>query len=231
MSTTTADGFGAFGTPQHEGWEPKRATTLAQARRRTAFVRTLRFALMAAAAAIAGLVVVQIALSIIGEVEPDAITVGEDARMINPRFTGRDEGGAPFTVTADAAIRRQGDALNLTELENPRLDYVSIEALENAADGVLAERGYYDSENRVLDLETDVRFRTQSGYEFISEAARIFLSEDRVVGQSEVQGSGPMGDIRADSYEILDGGDRVVFTGGVVAHIENRRTPDEGDQP
>jgi len=231
MSTTTADGYGAFGTPHHGGWEPKRATTLAQARRRTAFVRTLRFALMAAVAAIAGLVVVQIVLSMMGEVEPDAITVGEDARMINPRFTGRDEGGSPFTVTADAAIRRQGDALNLTELENPRLDYVAIEALDAAADGVLAERGYYDSENRVLDLETDVRFRTQSGYEFISEAARIFLSEDRVVGESEVEGTGPMGDIRADSYEILDGGDRVVFTGNVVAHIENGRTPDQGDQP
>lgn len=231
MTSTTADGFAGFGSPHHGGWEPKRATTLAQARRRTAFVRTLRFALMAAAAAIAGLVVVQIALSILGEVEPDAITVGEDARMINPRFTGRDDGGSPFTVTADAAIRRQGDALNLTELENPRLDYVSIEALETAADGVLAERGFYDSENRVLDLDTDVRFRTQSGYEFISEAARILLSEDRVIGSSQVEGSGPMGDIRADSYEILDGGNRVVFTGGVVARIENRRSPEEGDQP
>tara|TARA_R110002073_G_scaffold18767_2_gene69112 strand:+ start:11892 stop:12587 length:696 start_codon:yes stop_codon:yes gene_type:complete len=231
MTTTTADGLGAFGTPHHSGWEPKRATTLAQARRRTAFVRTLRFALMAAAAAISALVIVQIVLSMMGEVEPDAITVGEDARMVNPRFTGRDEGGAPFTVTADAAIRRQGDALNLTELENPRLDYESIAALQTAPDGVLAERGFYDSENRILDLETDVRFRTGSGYEFISETARLLLQEDRVIGNSPVEGSGPMGDIRADSYEILDGGDRVVFTGGVVAHIENRRTAAQGDQP
>ncbi len=229
MTATTADGIQGLEPTRHAVWEPKRATTLSQARQRTAFVRTLRFVLIAITAGIVGLVILQIATSVLGEVEPEEITIGENARMINPRFTGRDEGGSPFVVTADVAIRRQGASVNLTELERPRLDYEMIEALGPEADGVLAQSGLYDSENRILDLDTDVRFRTASGYEFVSQTARLLLDEDRVIGDSPVEGTGPMGDIRAEAYEILDGGDRVVFTGQVVARIENRRVPQSGE--
>lgn len=216
----TAETFSALGRPRQSHWEPRRATTLEEARRRTAFVRNLRIALVGLAALLALIVVVQLVLGN-GEEAPDQVeTAGENARMINPRFTGRDDSGAPFTVTADTAIRRRGEALNMTELENPRIDFEMLEALDESADGVLAETGLYDSEARTLDLETDVRFRTRSGYLFRSEDARIYLGEDRVVGQSQVEGIGPMGRIRADRYEVLDGGDHVVFTGNVVARIE-----------
>ena len=36
---------------------------------------------------------------------------------------------------------------------------------------------------------------------------------------SPLEGSGPLGDIKADSYEILDGGDRIVFKGNVQTVI------------
>lgn len=217
--TTATDSFNAP-LPRPSRWEPKRATTLGEARRRTAFVRILRFALIALAAALGLLVTIQLLMNN-SNAAPEAVeTVGENARMINPRFTGRDEGGAPFTVTADTAIRRRGEAINLTELENPRIDFEMLEAIDQSADGVLAETGLYDSEARTLDLDTDVRFRTRSGYLFRSEDARIYLGEDRVVGDSAVEGIGPMGRIRADRYEVLDGGDHVVFTGNVVARIE-----------
>ncbi|MEN0653044.1 MULTISPECIES: LPS export ABC transporter periplasmic protein LptC [Hyphobacterium] len=217
--TTATDSFD-MQPPRHSRWEPMRATTLEDARRRTDFVRMLRFALIGLAAALGLIVVIQLLLNN-SNAEPEAVeTVGENARMINPRFTGRDEGGAPFTVTADTAIRRRGEALNLTELENPRIDFEMLEAIDQSADGVLAETGIYDSEARTLDLDADVRFRTRSGYLFRSEDARIYLGEDRVVGDSAVEGIGPMGRIRADRYEVLDGGDHVVFTGNVVARIE-----------
>lgn len=216
--TAATDSFHA--RPPRSHWEPRRVTTLDDARRRTAFVRALRFALIGLAVALGLLIFLQLLVNN-SNAEPETVeTVGENARMINPRFTGRDEAGAPFTVTADTAIRRRGEAINLTELENPRIDFEMLEAIDQSADGVLAETGLYDSEARTLDLDTDVRFRTRSGYLFRSEDARIYLGEDRVVGRSPVDGIGPMGRIRADSYEVLDGGDHVVFTGNVVARIE-----------
>ncbi len=228
MTATTADTSALQPTP-HMAWEPRRATTLTAARRRTAFIRMLRFALIGLTGLIVALVAVQILMRSLGVEEQAPVTVGEDARMINPRFTGRDENGTPYVVTADAAIRRRGSDARVTELEAPQLDYDLITAGEEA-EGVLARTGLFDADARTLDLNADVRFRTRSGYEFLAEHARIFLSEERVVGDSPVEGDGPLGTIRADGYEILDGGERVVFTGNVRTHILNE--PSEGgDQP
>lgn len=220
VSAATADSLSGFNSARQSRWEPKRATTLEAARRRTAFVGTLRFFLIGVAVVLALVVAIQLLMNNAATAPDTVETVGENARMINPRFSGRDEAGAPFIVTADTAIRRRGEALNLTELENPRIDFEMLEAIDEDADGVLARSGLYDSEARTLDLDTDVRFRTRSGYLFRSEQARVYLGQDRVVGDSAVEGVGPMGRIRADSYEVLDGGDHVVFTGNVIARIE-----------
>ncbi len=213
----------------HTAWEPRRATTLADARKRTAFVRLLRIGLVALTGLIAVAVIVQILVRSLGGEPAEVVTVGEDARMINPRFTGRDESGTPYVVTADAAIRRRGAEARMTELESPQLDYDLILAGENT-EGVLARTGLFDADTRTLDLLTDVRFRTRSGYEFLADHARIHLSDQRVVSDSPVDGEGPMGTIQADGYEILDGGGHVVFTGNVRTHIRNEAS-DGGDQP
>lgn len=228
MTATTAD-MSALQPAQHMPWEPRRATTLAAARRRTHFVRMLRLGLMVLTGLIVVLIIAQITLRALGTEEQAPVTVGEDARMINPRFTGRDDNGTPYVVTADAAIRRRGEDVRLTELESPQLDYDLI-AADDEAEGVLARTGLFDADARTLDLNADVRFRTRSGYEFLAEHARIYLAEERVVGESAVEGDGPMGTIRSNAYEILDGGNRVVFTGNVRTHINNDAGGD-GDQP
>lgn len=227
MTVTTAPSS-PFQKTVHAVWEPRRATTLAAARKRTAFVRALRYGLVALAALIVAGISIQILLRTQGGETSEPVIVGEDARMINPRFTGRDESGAPYVVTADAAVRQRGDEAHITELESPRLDYDLI-AADEEADGVLARTGMFNAEARTLDLRADVRFNTRSGYEFFADHARVFLSEDRVMGESAVEGDGPMGTIRANGYEILDGGDRVVFTGNVQTRIRNDDA--DGDQP
>lgn len=228
MTATTAN-ISPLHPPVHTAWEPRRATTLAEARKRTAFIRLLRICLVTLTGLIAAAVILQILMRSLGGTEAVPVTVGEDARMINPRFTGRDENGTPYVVTADAAIRRRGEETRITELEAPRLDYDLITADEDA-EGVLARTGLFDADARTLDLQADVRFRTRSGYEFVAEHARIHLADERVTGDSPVRGEGPMGSIRADGYEILDGGDRVVFTGNVRTHLRNEAS-DGGEQP
>lgn len=228
MTATTAN-ISPLHPPVHTAWEPRRATTLAEARKRTAFIRLLRICLVTLTGLIAAAVILQILMRSLGATEAEPVTVGEDARMINPRFTGRDENGTPYVVTADAAIRRRGEETRITELEAPQLDYDLITADEDA-EGVLARTGLFDADARTLDLQADVRFRTRSGYEFVAEHARIHLADERVTGDSPVRGEGPMGSIRADGYEILDGGDRVVFTGNVRTHLRNEAS-DGGEQP
>lgn len=222
MSTTAAQGLDALQPTHHATWEPVRALTLSAARRRTAFVRGLRFAFMAAAAGIVALLAVQLIWGNSGGTTEAPTTVGEDVTMINPSFYGRDENLTPYTVTADVAVRRRGGP-GTTELERPRLNYDFLNAGEETS-RVVAETGAYDPASRILDLYTNVNLQTEEGYRFESEHARVYLREERVAGEQPVQGTGPMGTIRADRYEIRDGGQHLIFEGRVRARIVQART-------
>ena len=74
-----------------------------------------------------------------------------------------------------------------------------------------------------------MKVRDSEGYEFTTTAARVFVQEGRVQGLQPLSGFGPLGDMRADSYEIVDDGDRVILRGNVDLTIfpDGRRTPDE----
>ena len=223
MSATANPGLEALHPPHHARWEPRRALALSVARKRTAFVRGLRFFFMAAAAGIVILLGVQLTMGNQGAGPTETEAVSADVRMINPRFTGRDENLTPYAVTADVAIRRRDAAPGITELERPRLDYDFLNA-NGGTSRVLAQAGRYDLPNRILDLYSDVNLSTQEGYSFSSQHARIFLREERVVGEMPVEGIGPIGEIRADSYEIREGGDLVIFEGNVHAVLVQDRT-------
>ena len=200
MSTTANPGLELFQPTMHGCWEPRRALTLSAARRRSRFVRWLRFGFIAGIIALLALLVVQLFIGAAsGPSLPDE-AVSTDVRMINPRITGRDERLTPYALTADVAIRRRDNADGLTELERPRLDYDFLNTGTSASE-VLAQ----------------------------TQHARIFLREERVAGEMPVTGTGPVGTITAERYEIHDGGNRVIFEGNVHARIVQARTaPSEG---
>ena len=191
-------------------------------------MRWLRFGFIAGIIALLALLVVQLFIGAAsGPSLPDE-AVSTDVRMINPRITGRDERLTPYALTADVAIRRRDNADGLTELERPRLDYDFLNTGTSASE-VLAQTGTFDPANRILDLYSDVNLNTDNGYSFASQHARIFLREERVAGEMPVTGTGPVGTITAERYEIHDGGNRVIFEGNVHARIVQARTaPSEG---
>lgn len=228
MTASAAQGLEALQPTHHGNWEPRRALTLNAARRRTAFVNLLRIAFASAAAAITLLVLAQMFFGNRGGSVETTEAVSTDVRMLNPRFTGRDENLTPYTVTADSAIRRSDSAIGLTDLERPRLEYDLLTG-GGVGSQVLAETGIYDPSNRIIDLNTDVNLNTAEGYSFATDHARVFLREERVVGEQPVDGEGPMGRVRADRFEIHDGGDRVIFEGRVRARIVQDRTRTETD--
>jgi lipopolysaccharide export system protein LptC len=189
-------------------WAPKRQLTLAQARRRSERVRYLRYGLVGAAAVSIGLFLGFVFRSAVSQdARPPAVRDDEAVTMINPRFTGRDSEGQVFTITADAAQRRRSEN-GVVDLVNPVMRDANGAELK-------APTGFYDREKGVLELYEDVNIRDSAGYAFSTKGARLILGEDRVEGLSPLQGKGPLGDIEADSYEILDGGNRIVFTGNV----------------
>ena len=57
------------------------------------------------------------------------------------------------------------------------------------------------------------------GYTFTSTSAKMFIEEGRVEGIDPLSGRGPLGDVRSDTYEIVDEGDRVLLSGRVQMTI------------
>ncbi|MEM6653435.1 MAG: hypothetical protein AAF582_12605 [Pseudomonadota bacterium] len=190
-------------------WAPQRQMTLAQARRRSSLVSMLRMIFVAGAAVSAGVIIGPIAATTLTGSGPqmDQYESDEVVTMLNARFTGRNIAGDSFIITAQEARRRRADA-SVINLTNPRL-------VDDQGTEVSAPVGVYYQNAEYLDLFQDVRVRDRDGYEFTSTAARVFVQDGRVQGMEPLNGIGPLGDVRADSYEIEDDGDRVIFRGNV----------------
>lgn len=208
MSQSSHDSLQTLGA-----WAPQRQMTLEQARKRSRLVGSLRMAFVAGAAVSAGVMVGPMAATAISgaSYQPERISASEVVTMVNPRFTGRNVAGEPFEITARTAQRRLDDA-SVIDLTDPRLE-------DQNGTIVTALEGVYHQNDEFLDLYKDVQVRDPEGYVFGTSAARVFVQEGRVRGLEPLDGAGPLGDVRADAYEIVDEGDRVILRGCVYMTI------------
>ena len=195
-------------------WTPRRQVTLAQTQRRSELVRLLRLVFTAGAAisigALAGPV---IANALSGIDTPDRnFESDEIVTMINPRFTGRDNAGDSYIITASTAQRRRASE-SLIDLSNPQL-------VDQAGSRITAPIGTYDQDAQTLDLFQDVQVADENGYRFRTTSARFFITEGRIEGLDPLYGTGPLGDIRSDAYEITEDGDVITFRGNVEMVFE-----------
>jgi len=204
-------------------WAPQRQMTLAQARRRSSAVGVLRVVFVACAAISAGVIIGPIAATALsgnGQ-QIDQVAGDEVITMLNARFTGRNFAGEAYVITASEARRRRADS-SVVDLINPQL-------VDDKGTEVGAPIGVFYQNAEHLDLFQAVSVRDSDGYEFSTTAARVFVQEGRVQGLEPLSGNGPLGDVRADSYEIEDDGDRVILRGNVDLTIypDGRETAEE----
>lgn len=193
-----------------------RRAEIARWRRRSRLIRTLRILLP--------IVIGLIAAALVGEVVWRNIvalpTPQKEARtairLVNARLVGRVKDGRGFVIGAKQAIRDEHDYQAISLME-PIL--VIGEGLPNEAQ-MSARIGSYNERDKLLRLRGDVRIVDGKGHSFASQEAIIDMRTGNVVGQSQVQGDGPLGQLNAKSYSVQDKGDRLVFKGGVHARIE-----------
>lgn len=203
-----------------QAWAPRRQLDLADVRRHTERVQILRKVFLAVAAVIVLAYLGSIiANALRGQAELEMVNAEEVITMVNPRFTGRDLSGVAFAITAERAKAHPQEG-GVVELQEPVLS-------DSSGTLVSAPSGMYNRDGGVLDLYEDVVFIDASGYAFNTTEARIYIDEDRVVGKKPVTGKGPMGSVRADSYEILDGGRRTLLKGNACMLIHEEGKEDE----
>ena len=192
-------------------WRPRRAVSLRGARFHTGLIHILRLLFTVAAMVSAGFLIGPVIDHSLHSARPVSNPGVSSVTMLGPRFTGRDADDKPFVITADTA-RRRPEQPSLVDLTNPRME-------DATASNVVAKAGVYDETREVLDLAGDVVMTDATGYVFNSETARMFVRENRVEGQSRLTGKGPLGELKADTYKVLDNGKRIIVTGNVWTKI------------
>jgi lipopolysaccharide export system protein LptC len=188
-------------------WGPRRATSLKEARQRTALVHILRLLFTIGAVLSAGILVGYVINNMVNAGRPPVAGAGAGATMFGPRFEGRDDNDRPYVLTAETARRRR-EATGLIDLVSPRLE-------DAASTAVQARNGVWDDQKKILDLVDDVVMTDAAGYTFTADRTRMYVEENRVEGKTPLRGYGPIGEVRADQYEVVDDGDRIILRGNV----------------
>lgn len=197
-------------------WGPRRTTSLKEARTHTALVHILRLLFTIGAVLSAGVLVGTVINSSLVAPPVAGPTSGLSVTVLSPRFEGFDAHDRPYSLTAETARRRR-ENVSLIDLVSPRLE-------DAASTIVQAREGVWNAETEVLELVGDVVMTDAAGYTFTSQRTRMYVKDNRVEGQTPLNGVGPIGEVRADQYEVTDDGRRIVLKGNVWTKFTPKRT-------
>jgi len=138
--------------------------------------------------------------------------VQEGGTLRDTRYTGFDESGNPFTITATSArqIMAGPQLPGRTELVGPAGDILLGGGVWLMAQ---SDRGVYMQRDGQLDLYGEVSLYRDDGIEMQTNALTIDLKAATVVGPEQVHVEGPFGTLDAQGFSVMDRGAVLYFTG------------------
>lgn len=218
----TARGRPIKGRPVLKDLPLKSRTTGDRAAARSRLVRRLRIALP-----VLGLVLIAAFFFNTKSNTPDQVFLEDfkelaastdELRMANPRFTGVDDKGKPFLITANVAIQA-AENKDLVELEKPR----AVQGDADKTSVVTAEKGLFLKDVNILQLSEGVMLEHEIGnnvYVIRSPTATVDIKDELVSSDAGVGGDGPGGGaLKADSMKAYNAEGRIVFEGNVSMRI------------
>ncbi len=129
--------------------------------------------------------------------------------MSKPHYQGIDLNNNPYTVIAEKAVQQDKDTVLLStisaDMARPGDKWVAL----------TARSGTLNTETKQMTLTGGVNLFYEGGYEFESDHAQVDINKGAAYGDSPVNGRGPLGTLKADSFEIRDRGDSIRFNGSV----------------
>lgn len=148
---------------------------------------------------------------------------GTKVTMELPKLSGFKKDNRPYEVTARWAEQ---------DIKNPSIiDLREVKARIALQDRSMADvealNGTYDSQKETMALRDDVRVRTETGYDVRMKSAEIEFKGGNVRSPDPVKVKFTGGTIDADSLEMYDSGQKVVFSGRVhtLMQMDTTKTP------
>jgi lipopolysaccharide export system protein LptC len=143
----------------------------------------------------------------------------ERMRVEQARYTGTDDKGQQFIMTASRAIQRSSD--------NPLVDVRGMFARLNQRQGpvlIAADKGRYNIDTQQVAIDGPVKVSGTEGFRLSTSNVRVDLKQRQLASQGPAEGAMRLGQfranrIRADLGErkvVLDGGARLKIVQGAV---------------
>lgn len=128
--------------------------------------------------------------------------------MNNPEYRGIGANGQEFKISGKSATQT-----------SPTLVLMQgVEAQMTRADGswhaLTAERAEYHQDTKIIELFGNVTLIDAKGTSFTTEHATVEVSPLHIFGNTPISGVGASGNILASGFEIVDNGNRIIFTRG-----------------
>ena len=204
----------AFGG-QHDHNRSERE--FARARRHSRLVRLLKIGLpvMAVVIVIGGVAVTWLARSLPDDVSVTSASL-DDGRIVmeDPRMTGFDKAGRPYSMIAQRAIQSlDGGGVDL------QLVKANVTVREGTTADIAAQEGHYDQKTQQLRLYDQITVDTSDGMAMKLQDAQIDLAAGNMVGQGPVTIDMPNQTIAAGSLTVQNGGKLLSFGDGVKMTI------------
>ncbi len=129
--------------------------------------------------------------------------------MLKPHYQGVDGRNQPFTVIAETATQLDSDNVVLSKVRGDMIMGDGAWMAVNAGSGKL------NINTKILELREKVNVFYEGGYEFRSDYTHVDIQKGNAYGNMPVEGQGPPGTLTADSFEVVERGRVIRFSGSV----------------
>jgi lipopolysaccharide export system protein LptC len=140
--------------------------------------------------------------------------------MSNPEYRGTDVKGQQFKING---IRATQVTQNMVSIEQVEAQLVTE---SGGWRSLAAANANYDQAAKTIELSGDVTLLDDQGYSFTTPQATVDMNSSKVTGKERITGTGPLGNLLASGFEIMDNGTHITFTGGaerVQLHIDRAK--------
>jgi lipopolysaccharide export system protein LptC len=224
---------GRFGAMATAAGQNSAAASFVRASRHSARVRFLRKAIpLGVLVAVTGLIAVWL-IDPFRPVFPSNFSLqgfnlsSTQVTMQKPHLAGFKKDNRPYEVIAKSAIQ---DVTKPTIVNLQDMDAHFIMESGTSAN-LTAKIGVYDTQNETMDVKTDVRVKTTSGYDIRLESAKMEFKTGNVRSDKPVNVIMQGGEISADALEMLDNGKKVTFIGNVHSRLEAAASDTANKEP
>ncbi len=155
----------------------------------------------------------------------DVRELAREQRVGQPRYAGVTDDGAAITIVAARALPDAAGADTLRAEEMA----AQIDLPDGTAIGVTAPLGWLDTPRDLASMAGGVVVTTTDGWRFETATLEAALDATRLLAETTVDATGPLGDLTAGRMDLTQGpqpdgpGPVLLFTGGVRLLYDPRR--------